>query len=1521
MHSARTAALALLALVLAPLIAAAQDAPFTPDERTLLLDHLEDTFTPDGVLCTKPEVITPAGDFTGGRPMAGCEFVEGKLGGAFQFHGLTAMQYPAAGNIDLTAGQLDFWMRYGFEPDLAKVPAIHRNQLLFQLDPPGNAIFSVYSVLKSICVATWDQQRSIVCYIAGTTAWHQGEWHHIQVRWGRRLELWLDGERRAERDWIGIFGPMSFEPADVRMFLGSRISYSTVESEFAVDELRILGPGGEQVPPWPVMTCPRTTTPPKLDGQLDDPAWSGAGRVTGFVGLNDPRLVEDQSAVLACHDADNLYLAFECTDPQNRPLVGTFNQRDSAVYQEDAVDVFLQPAGGQYPYYQLVANVIGTRFDMKLIEQDGRRANIPDWNPDWTVATSQGPGRWVAEIAIPFGDLDGMSPPADGAKWRVNFCRDADAASRLSSWAYTGGNFHRPANFGEMIFRDDDRALRLTDLQGFAEGALRARLDLAGLAFDPPVTVRARLEDQHAAAVVETSKDLIDSKNFLLEAPPLVSGDYDLVLAASTDQGDLYFQRLPFVVNKPYDISVAGYPYEGKLWVTANIGGLESPPEGLVARATLTGDAGEAGSCEITEFNARGIGQGAMDITQLAPGTYLVKSQALAPDGTVLGEAKAEYVHYDHPRFWMSDAGTDDTVPPPWTPVKSAGGTVEVWGRQYRFGTRVMPEQIVVQGREILSGPVRLLVRSGDQEVDLAALQATDEPGARDHATRISGEQIGQLAVYCRTTTEFDGLQICRLDFAPLAETQIDSMVLEIPIKREFARFLLPSSGRFATAMVFGDEPWQSGFLPQVWVGDDDLGLAWWAESDQHWRPRDDQMLQVIPDGDTAVIRAAMVREPITITQPVSYLFGLMATPVRPLPDGDPFLYRIGGPVGMAELWDPAKSQMVHKEMLVYPGAGNFDPRQGTLEFWLSPAGMAGSSVRDVATVLLDNRQLLKLTWHDHSNMALTATDGATTQTISEPVEIAADGWAHVAITWGEQTRLYCNGKLLGSAEGALPGAQEMADKPEGLKLAFGCPSHYRSDTWIAVDDLRVSKSVRYTGESFQPPTQPHVTDADTLLLDNLDDRFRPDGEDAETRATVISGRSGELGGVPSIGCTFADGRFGAGLRIVVAPAKWSLEVMRDDWGADAFLVWSWMPKEQADQHGWPLPLFHESEMDLPRMNAAFDQAGVRTSTYMGYLGIGAPTRWSRQFGYEWRREPVSSQPSEPPKGHVFLDCCGRAQGYADYMAEGTKWLVEEMGFDGCYTDGNGHAYPCNNTHHGCGYHDEDGNLRPTWPILGTREYLKRMYKIIRANNPDGYLVNHVSYNIIIPVMSFTDLYYTGEHEHYEDLVKNRVRWTGKQWGIWPILLGGDAHIYEPMHWTYGLLHGVGIWPQGPIGRNDTQRKTVNLWQTYDRFGYREAQFIRYFEAEERGLARANDDQVKVSLYLREGERALLVVANLRHEVTECTVSVDPAQLGFGAGGLSATNALSDRPLPVEGGTIKVRLRPTSFVLVWLAPL
>jgi hypothetical protein len=544
------------------------------------------------------------------------------------------------------------------------------------------------------------------------------------------------------------------------------------------------------------------------------------------------------------------------------------------------------------------------------------------------------------------------------------------------------------------------------------------------------------------------------------------------------------------------------------------------------------------------------------------------------------------------------------------------------------------------------------------------------------------------------------------------------------------------------------------------------------------------------------------------------------------------------------------------------------------------------------------------------SSLTLTVSNGGRSKSITAGgLELKPNEFVHTAVTWGTNVELFVAGKRRGTLEMTLPA--ELAASPEKFGLRFGCAGDLYGSTGIALDELRVSSVVRYRGSAIETPTAAFRKDRATLLLDHLDEKFRPDGEAAETRAEVCSGHSGELGGIPSIGCRVVKGRFGLAVQIVNGDPLPLAEMVRH-YGANASLFW-WWAEDGALTTGWPPPLLREPlTKKLRETVKEHNAAGARAAPYMGYPALGAPCPLSDQFGHEWGRRPLSTQPAEPPKGHYFWDVCPRSS-FADYMAAGTQWILDDLGFYGCYTDGLPQVYPCQNTHHGCGYYDEGGVLHSTWPLWATREMMKRMYRLIHARHSDAYLVNHVSFNLIIPSMSFTDVCYSGEHEQYEDLVKFRVRWQGKQWGIWPILLGDDSHSYQPLHMTYCLLHGVSVWPQGFLGRNDMFRKTAMLWQAYDAFGYRSAQWIPYYRAEP-ALVRSAMPSVKASVYLQRQKRALLVVGNLAHQVVRGTLRVDLGAMGLR--GTSAVNVLDGRPVPLDRGTLSVRLRPSSFILV-----
>ena len=74
-------------------------------------------------------------------------------------------------------------------------------------------------------------------------------------------------------------------------------------------------------------------------------------------------------------------------------------------------------------------------------------------------------------------------------------------------------------------------------------------------------------------------------------------------------------------------------------------------------------------------------------------------------------------------------------------------------------------------------------------------------------------------------------------------------------------------------------------------------------------------------------------------------------------------------------------------------------------------------------------------------------------------------------------------------------------------------------------------------------------------------------------------------------------------------------------------------------------------------------------------------------------------------------------------------------------------AYPraCDNTIHGCGWRDDFGKMRMTYPIKANREFTKRIRKIMFDKDPSGCLMYHPSGEPIPPMYGLADFVVDGE--------------------------------------------------------------------------------------------------------------------------------------------------------------------------------
>ena len=213
-------------------------------------------------------------------------------------------------------------------------------------------------------------------------------------------------------------------------------------------------------------TCYRAAGPISIDGKLDEPSWQRAPPSAAFVDIVTGEAAWFDTRVRMLWDDQYLYFGFSVEETD---VWGTLTERDSRIYEENDVEVFI---AGEDAYYELELNALNTVYEVFWIWKDilrpgspyygrpefdpltqrtmvldgvgghihprGERWGFLDWDMpglktavhvDGTVNQRDQPDRgWTVEIAIPWKSLapisDGRSlPPKDGDIWRIDCSR------------------------------------------------------------------------------------------------------------------------------------------------------------------------------------------------------------------------------------------------------------------------------------------------------------------------------------------------------------------------------------------------------------------------------------------------------------------------------------------------------------------------------------------------------------------------------------------------------------------------------------------------------------------------------------------------------------------------------------------------------------------------------------------------------------------------------------------------------------------------------------------------------------------------------------------------------------------------------------------------------------------------------------------------------------------------------------------------------------------------------------------
>lgn len=341
---------------------------------------------------------------------------------------------------------------------------------------------------------------------------------------------------------------------------------------------------------------------------------------------------------------------------------------------------------------------------------------------------------------------------------------------------------------------------------------------------------------------------------------------------------DLYAEEVPGGVDLEPALSVALAPRYAarRIVVTVRPAHLDAAwRQRLAAGAELRLTVSDpAGAQILSHRGAVGDGEFEAELGDWLDGEYVARAELTAADATLAATATLT----KPPTPWLP-ARTDwraDRVLEPWTPLRREGDDVVYWNGRIRLDGP-FPAVLTSSGESVLAAPIRLLAGGPPEWGTGQVVEALPE------RIVVAGDgRLSSFAASYRTTVEFDGLVRADLVLTPPpGGADLASLAVEIPVPPEVARYY-----RNPTCQEWdGVARDERAFLPYAWLGNEQRGLSWFAESEANQvRGPDDPAVTLRREGNAVVVKLNWITATVRVERPLAYTLGLEATPVRPVP-------------------------------------------------------------------------------------------------------------------------------------------------------------------------------------------------------------------------------------------------------------------------------------------------------------------------------------------------------------------------------------------------------------------------------------------------------------------------------------------------------------------------------------------------------------------------------------------------------------------------------------------------------------
>ncbi|MBO7741891.1 MAG: hypothetical protein J6S21_04990 [Victivallales bacterium] len=831
----------------------------------------------------------------------------------------------------------------------------------------------------------------------------------------------------------------------------------------------------------------------------------------------------------------------------------------------------------------------------------------------------------------------------------------------------------------------------------------------------------------------------------------------------------------------------------------------------------------------------------------------------------------------------------DGTVPSPWEPVELNGKEVTLWGRKFLFDNAPLPAQIWAKGEALLAEPMKVVLAPAPASWNLLSAERKDDTTVEFRWQA----QAGSITYLATTQIYFDG--VIRLDVTIPGGKAVSSFALEMPCRADLLSYVHRGPWQFGgmkTGYPVSARKENFSIRNVFYLLNEEVGLCWFDGMQFDWKlNRPGQALELIPSAKVNTLRINYIDNPAVYKQDRVFTAGFQALPARPMPDQCPqmqmsysVVYRDEDPAVRPAWFSPVE----------YNAPGNFNPAQGTVEMFVKP--VPGQNMRRKTFFQTSHGRYYIL------NFGYDANDGVFFQIyefgqnkidLKSKRHIPAGKWSHVAVSWGDVTRIYVNGEL--AAE----------EKRKGSTAVMPVLLHAGSSDF-AVDSIRVSSIPR---TSFVTDAQQSV-DEPPLLLDNCDKTGYVNGRYALVPEKISA--DGEAGYFTPDGAV-EDGFRGQCIAPWTAPKRSMIEGYAL-LGAKALMYHA---SQYTDEACAGMYIYDEAALN--KSVQAIHENGMKALFYINNSLSNKDRMWDTHRE-DWLITPKGYPfTSAEHPGDQSYQACPRSE-YIDYFFWRLAENLDNYQLDGAFLDGRMYT-SCDNALHGCGVVNFEGKRVPQRDVWDGRLKSWRLYNILEARG--AYGEQHKSSLWDAPTCFFWHGIWEGEQ------FMNLKLDGRKKLDILPLegyrmILNGfpygmptrfASYVEQPFsaveNCTFAFVHG-NTWTQ--TYRINEMQVLSPYWLALESFGAGYDSFIPYW-AKNPPAVKTPHDLVKVSAYAKDG-KALVIVANFDEDQPRIQGDITLNLKAMGLKDIRICDAFSNEEIPVQNGDA-FRIDLKSFRQAW----